>query len=488
MSATRLLPLAAALLLAVFPLFVRLDSIPLHVFDEARLANNALEMTQNGNIWVTHYNGEPDLWNTKPPLAVWAQAICMYFFGYTELAVRLPSALCGLATALLLYWFCAAAMKDRLGGLLSVLVLVTTPGYVTAHVTRTGDYDAMLILWATAFLLLGFIGLEQGRSRTLLYGLLALALGILTKSVAPLFFLPGLLLYLLISGRWRGLLRNPYLYLGIAALILLVGGYYLWREHLSPGYLQAVWENELGGRFQGSLEAHREPAGFYLRRLWREAFVPWIFFLPVSILALFQTGRPEGRSLFLTLMSAGLGFLLVISLAQTKLSWYAAPLLPLLSLIVGLGLAPVLRAAARFFGSGTPYRRRLSLALLLLALGGQPYFEILRSVYVFQDRAHAWESRQYGPFLQGLKGKYPLTVAQWGYQAHIQFYVKALRAQGYQIGTRSPVELQVGNYAVVCEETPRAFLDELYQYRTLERYRECLLVEITAVNPATRKK
>lgn len=190
MSATRLLPLAAALLLAVFPLFVRLDSIPLHVFDEARLANNALEMTQNGNIWVTHYNGEPDLWNTKPPLAVWAQAICMYFFGYTELAVRLPSALCGLATALLLYWFCATAMKDRLGGLLSVLVLVTTPGYVTAHVTRTGDYDAMLILWTTAFLLLGFIGLEQGRSRTLLYSLLALALGILTKSVAPLFFFP----------------------------------------------------------------------------------------------------------------------------------------------------------------------------------------------------------------------------------------------------------------------------------------------------------
>ncbi|MDV7399932.1 hypothetical protein RZS08_51430, partial [Arthrospira platensis SPKY1] len=50
-------------LLAIFPLFLHLDAIPLFIFDEGRLANNALEMAQNGNWLVTHYDGKPDLWN-----------------------------------------------------------------------------------------------------------------------------------------------------------------------------------------------------------------------------------------------------------------------------------------------------------------------------------------------------------------------------------------------------------------------------------------
>src|SRR5687767_10138855 len=48
--------------------------VPIRIWDEAIYANNALEMTETGNLLVLHNNGEPSLYNTKPPLNIWLQA------------------------------------------------------------------------------------------------------------------------------------------------------------------------------------------------------------------------------------------------------------------------------------------------------------------------------------------------------------------------------------------------------------------------------
>jgi len=61
--------------LVYFPIFLHLDILPLRMWDEARYAINAYEMNQNGNFIVTHYQGQPDMWNTKPPLMIWFQAL-----------------------------------------------------------------------------------------------------------------------------------------------------------------------------------------------------------------------------------------------------------------------------------------------------------------------------------------------------------------------------------------------------------------------------
>lgn len=56
------------------PLFGHLDTLPLRLWDESRLAINAYEMMKDGDLIVTHFNGQPDMWNTKPPLMIWCQA------------------------------------------------------------------------------------------------------------------------------------------------------------------------------------------------------------------------------------------------------------------------------------------------------------------------------------------------------------------------------------------------------------------------------
>jgi len=42
------------------PIFGHLDTLPIRISDESRLAINAYEMLKNKNYLVTHFEGKPD--------------------------------------------------------------------------------------------------------------------------------------------------------------------------------------------------------------------------------------------------------------------------------------------------------------------------------------------------------------------------------------------------------------------------------------------
>ena len=90
--------LVILLIIASIPLFLHLHVLPFRLWDESRLASNAYEMHTNGNLIVTYYEGEPEMWNTKPPLVIWMQLIFIKLIGFNELAIRLSSAIAGLLT------------------------------------------------------------------------------------------------------------------------------------------------------------------------------------------------------------------------------------------------------------------------------------------------------------------------------------------------------------------------------------------------------
>ena len=93
------------LVIAGIPLFMHLDALPFRLWDESRLASNAYEMNKNGNLIVTYYDGQPEMWSTKPPLVIWMQVLFIKILGFNELAVRLPSAIAGLLTCMVLLYF-----------------------------------------------------------------------------------------------------------------------------------------------------------------------------------------------------------------------------------------------------------------------------------------------------------------------------------------------------------------------------------------------
>ena len=57
-----------------------------------------MELLEGSHFLVPEFEGQPDLYGTKPPMLIWAQGSAMALLGVNELAVRLPSALAALFT------------------------------------------------------------------------------------------------------------------------------------------------------------------------------------------------------------------------------------------------------------------------------------------------------------------------------------------------------------------------------------------------------
>ena len=87
-QSTSFFPLLAIL---VFTFFIKLSSIPIRIWDEARNANNAFAMYLHGNWMIPYYEGQPDMWNTKPPFFIWLQTINMHLFGVNHAEIVVVS-------------------------------------------------------------------------------------------------------------------------------------------------------------------------------------------------------------------------------------------------------------------------------------------------------------------------------------------------------------------------------------------------------------
>lgn len=78
-----------------------LGNVPLFDWDEINFAEAAREMLLTKNYTQVTINFEP-FWE-KPPLFIWMQALSMHLFGINEMAARLPNAICGILTLLIIY-------------------------------------------------------------------------------------------------------------------------------------------------------------------------------------------------------------------------------------------------------------------------------------------------------------------------------------------------------------------------------------------------
>lgn len=457
-----------ALILAVGYLvfFHRLGDLPIYVWDEARNAANALEMLRTGDLLVTRYYGQPDLWNTKPPVAIWLSAASMGLFGVSEFALRLPSAAAALGTALIVYGFTTRVADSRWTGLLAALALMSTAGYVGPHIARTADYDALLALFTTAQAVAFYLAVERSEATgrpappwLLAFGL-AGALALLAKGVAGALLLPGCALFAVLRGKLGVLARSPAAWGAAALLAGPPAAYYLLREAAAAGYLAAVAANELGGRFAAPLDGHQAPWHYYLSELtgawprwlrwptagaqvWGSAF-PWSWLLPFSALAALTAARAPVRRATLFLVLLIVSYLLIVSSAQTKLNWYLAPLFPLIAVVTALGAHRIWEALAAGLIPAPQAARRALPALTFAAAG-------LLAVGVAYKNIREIESSPWQPerMTQALirqasaahPNLSPLRIVHDGhgwqggrpYVAPEEFYATALRRRGLDV-------------------------------------------------------
>lgn len=466
--------------LVYFPLFYNLDRLPLMQFDEARVAMSSYEMSENNNFLVVHYDGKPEMWSTKPPLTNWAQVFFIKTLGLNILSVRLPSAIAGFLTCLLLWLFCVRYLKNHWMGFISVIVLITSQGYIQRHVTRTADYDAMLVLFTTASSIFYFLFLTTDNYKYLRWFCLALALGVLTKAVAGLLILPGLFLLTLFYYKKLVFFTQKKTYIAILYFLIPVLGYYLLREAFNPGYIKAAWYWDVAGRFNEHLTGEEPYFGYYLHLMEMYHFSHWFWIsvagIPLGLLI--KENKINKATLFAA--CSALGFILIISSAKTQMLWYEAPVYPFVALLAsaaiywGVDILSSLVKNLKF--NILPY-------FLVLALCFTPYKESFNSVSP-PKFGNSWEAE--GQALNYyLKNAYQnnrnLNGYSWVdddlYNPYIYFQIRMFEKNKGQIITQKHLDsLNNGDTVIGFLNNVKPKIEAQYHTKVIEEFEEFLKV------------
>jgi len=456
-----LLHLCTLFLLWFCLLVLRNDSLPLQIWDESRLANNALEMIRSGHWLVPSYSGVPDHWNVKPPLLIWQMAALIWLGLPPLLAIRLPAMLAGLATVGTVWAVCRYTLQDRAAAALAGLLLLSSLFFTNIHIARTGDYDVPLGLFTLLYVLTFWRSIEQdGKVHTSWFAIsaAALVLAVMTKGVAGTFGLVGLFVFSLMRGRLITLLGNFHVWSLVLLALFLCLGYYGSRELYDPGYLQAVWQNEFAGRFFAVNEQHAAGPLFYIYVL-IVSFEPGIILLPVATLTVLGADSRR-RSLATLCLLCAATILVVLTTSQTKTYWYATPILPFLAIAAALGVTDGLR----WIKAREPQLPKLFCARpLQIGLGILLAVASAASLYrnqVVKQRAAEQASKGqlwYGALFDELqaRGNSFVIILDGGfegagdYNPTLKFYADIARTKGLRV--EIPASLPTGELVATCD-------------------------------------
>jgi hypothetical protein len=383
--------------------------------------------------------------------------------------------------------------------MLAAVVLVTTNGYIDAHAIRTGDYDGLLALFTTSFVLSAFAFSLHRTRKWINVFFASLVLAVLTKSVQPLVFLPGIGLYLLLAR--LNILRNTRLVgsyslqesrtllkafvTGCFISIAVVATYYITREMMNPGYLAAIWENELGGRYFNALEENAAGPGYYASWLYNHMYTYWIWFLPVAIFAGLLSKNIVTRNFTIFNLIVSGCYFAIISVAKTKLYWYAVPLLPLF----GLQIAHLLYDAFVLIESkiGKSWAGRISSLAIVCIVFLFPYYSVSKKVYRLDE--YSWDQHVY-PIARMLRDALYRhgtvnghVVVYSDYDQHLRLYAQALRDKGQEIRFKKVEELRTGDIVHASEEHVYTEIERRYVFSLIEKKRNMRTYEIKSVLP-----
>jgi 4-amino-4-deoxy-L-arabinose transferase-like glycosyltransferase len=346
---------------AGFCAFFRLGYDTIHEWDEARHGQIALEMMQRHDYLRYTFGGQPEQWFSKPPLALWSIVVSYRLFGFNTFALRFPSAL----AAFLLVWVTYALARlfaPKRVALLCGFIMVASRGVFGDHVGRTGDTDALLILTqlGCVYCALRFLD-SDSRPRWLIWAGVFLALSFLTKGAACLTLPAGVLLYVLVTRRWRILLRTAAFWAALVLFGSAVAGWFVVSSRYGyrfsgdglPG--TSNWETmiryDVVRRVFGNVEGHGSQWNpFYVFPALDVLWSPWFYLLLVLLLVTAATrlaarlqrkqpppAVPAGALSVSLILVLPLSLLLVVM--RSKLRWYAAPMLPPCSIALAVLIA-----------------------------------------------------------------------------------------------------------------------------------------------------
>lgn len=307
---------------------------PMVTPDEARYGAMATEMLASGEWFKLRMLGFT--YFEKPPFGTWCIAASVATFGHNAFAIRLPSAIASLITALAAGMVASKMTSRRVSAPLAAMVQLTM--VFPMVIGTVAIFDSIFTAWTTLAIAFFFVATEsthRPRAAWLVASGVAAGLAFLTKGLLGL-AIPALaaFTYLCWQKRWRDVFTMPWLPLLGATLS---AGPLAWKLHQSePEFWNYFVLVEHVRRF-ASPDSNQHPQPWWLLSvvlLGGSTF--WILIAPRAWKAL--RGHLALRS--------GLRFcwcwivppLLAMSLSKGKLPTYVLPLFPAIAVMLSIGL------------------------------------------------------------------------------------------------------------------------------------------------------
>ena len=334
----------ALFVLFVFVYILPLGFRPLTIPDETRYGEIPREMLTSGDWIVPRLNGLK--YFEKPPFGYWANAVSILTFGENAFALRIPSALSVIVSALMIFLLVRRFSPGGPASVLAPAIFLTCP--LVLAIGHINLLDSLLSMLLTGALVCFFFAhmADKMRRKALFLALMGIFCGLafLTKGFLA-FAVPMLAVvpFLLWEGRYKDLLRIPWIPLITAVGIVLpwslmihfregdFWNYFFWTEHVAR-FLDPV---------RGQ---HPKPPWYFLPILVGGA-LPWIAQSPAVIPTVlkFEMKKPLIRFAICWFLFPFLFF----SVCSGKLIPYILPCFPPLAIVFAVGLAAYFEAGKK---------------------------------------------------------------------------------------------------------------------------------------------
>ncbi|MGB0909050.1 MAG: ArnT family glycosyltransferase [Nitrospirales bacterium] len=327
------------LVLGALGLLAFFSNLPISLFGvtEGLYAAVTETMVGTGEYVRLTLHGQP--YFNKPPMFFWFQALSTQLFGWSEAALRLPSALFSLGTVVVTYWL-GRTLFSATAGFWAALVVLTS--YASLWFGQMAIIDPILTFCMTLGIL-GFVRayFQEGTPWWYVVGFVALALGAMVKNLHALVMPVLLFLALLWLCRDSRPIKTAPFWLGLLVFMGLIGSYYayLGQEFIQHYVLKENLQRmtKLAGDTQGSaLEAYfgKRPIVWYFFVMWFD-FFPWSVLIPTGLTVLWrqQPLNEYPREAFVLFWV--LGYFLAFSLFPEKHERYLMPMVPAVAMLIG---------------------------------------------------------------------------------------------------------------------------------------------------------
>lgn len=383
-------------------------------FDEGVYATVIEEAIQSGDIFTFTRHGE--LWFEKPPLYIWSSLAAHKIFSSPEFAYRLPSALAGIISIVLVMLIAYEVTKNLYVGATAGAVLTVTPAFLEAA------RQVLLDVPVTVAVLLAAYCFLRGHtySRWFVGVGIAIGIGILIKSViallAGIFILAWSVFYR--EYRW---IKKSYVWIGVILGACIVAPWHIY-EHLRYGAV--FWDSYLNthvvkrflGDLLGGTSSNRSYFTYFL-----QTSLPWsVLLIPASMVAVWQRNAPTMKAALVMLFTAVSIFVLFL-IADTKIAYYLVPAYPFVALFVALG-------GYALYESVSENRRKVLLAILgiltLLGAINTVFIGFRFSGPLALPWAIANDERAIGRALSSIENTEPVYTYAHPYQESLRYYSK----------------------------------------------------------------